>query len=69
MNKGANIIDAYRNEFGEGYLEQPFSSLINEFIPKYYKIIEEAMGVRSRFGFDDFGSRELTGAISSIHTL
>ena len=90
LNKGANIIDIYRNEYGDGYLEHPFSSLINEFISVYYRVIEEdskakretdldelsqglllefieeAMGIRSRFGFDDFGSRELTGAISSI---
>jgi len=41
MNNGVSIIEKYKKTYGEGYLNYPFSNLINNFIPEYYKILED----------------------------
>jgi len=40
MDMGFNIVDRYKDEYGKGYLDHPLSSLINRFVPAYYKILD-----------------------------
>lgn len=41
LNLGANLVDEYKINKGEGYLDHPWSNLVNEFTPQYYKYLEE----------------------------
>lgn len=41
LNLGANLVDEYKINKGEGYLSHPWSNLVNEFTPEYYKYLEE----------------------------
>ncbi len=41
LNIGANLVDEYKINFGEGYLTYPWSNLMNEFTPIYYGYLDE----------------------------
>ena len=43
LNLGANLVDDYKINFGEDYLNRPWSKLVNEFTPEYYKYLEECV--------------------------
>lgn len=43
VNLSANLIDEYKINTEGNYLEQPWAKFVNEFIPEYYKYLEECV--------------------------
>jgi len=52
LNNCLEIVEKYKNELGEGYLNHPYCSLINDFIPAYYKLLEEDIEENSETNLD-----------------
>lgn len=43
LNKGARLVDEYKIAFGNDYLKYPWSTLMNNFTPLYYKYLEDCV--------------------------